>query len=286
MMKHARWLILGCLALCLLWSSWAGAQAPTTMAYQGRLLTAAGAPVATTTSVVFSIYAAASGGSAVWTETISVTPDANGVFAVTLGATSALNTTVFDGTVRYLGIRAGSDAEMTPRQALSSVPYALRSGAAAAPATIDGVANNGGNIDLVAGAGITITPNDAANTITMTGSGPLAYAVVQPTGVFSSSSGNLIVSWDTVNQWYVVSISGTSLSVLSNQIVISPLSSSAHFLTVDSSGGALRVKPYNHDGTVAQAWFGIMIYALPNAKSAPLQTPAGMSDIEYIESLR
>jgi hypothetical protein len=137
MMKHARWLILGCLALCLLWSSWAGAQAPTTMVYQGRLLTAAGAPVNGNTSVVFSIYAAATGGSAIWTETRTVSSDLNGVFTIDLGSTTALTTTVFDGTVRYLGIKAGSDAEMTPRQPLSSVPYAMR--AAAAPG---GVANN------------------------------------------------------------------------------------------------------------------------------------------------
>ncbi len=32
---------------------------------------------------------------------------------------------------------------------------------------VDGVSNDGGNIDLVAGANITITPNDAANTITI-----------------------------------------------------------------------------------------------------------------------
>jgi hypothetical protein len=42
--------------------------------------------------------------------------------------------------------------------------------------SLDGVSNDGGNLDLVAGAGITITPDDAANTITIavapgTGSG-------------------------------------------------------------------------------------------------------------------
>ena len=37
--------------------------------------------------------------------------------------------------------------------------------------SLDGVSNDGGNIDLVAGANITLTPNDAANTITIAASG-------------------------------------------------------------------------------------------------------------------
>ncbi len=37
--------------------------------------------------------------------------------------------------------------------------------------SVDGVTNDGGNIDLVAGANVTITPNDANNTITISASG-------------------------------------------------------------------------------------------------------------------
>ncbi len=37
--------------------------------------------------------------------------------------------------------------------------------------SIDGVSNDGGNVDLVAGSNITITPSDAANTITITAAG-------------------------------------------------------------------------------------------------------------------
>ncbi len=276
MMKHARWLIPGCLVLCLLWSGWAGAQAPTTMAYQGRLLTAAGAPVLTTTSVVFSIYAAASGGSAVWTETISVTPDANGVFTVNLGATSALTTTVFDGTVRYLGIKADADAEMTPRQALSSVPYALRSGAAAAPTSIEGVANNGANIDLIPGAGLTITGNDAANAITLTpaagGMHPIAYGVVSTSGtIVNAGSGNWTCSWNATNNWYQIAITGVNFSFYDQLALIQPAggsgASSARFFDIDSNG-SLLVRPWLHDGTVSPFIFQFVVYELPGMKRA------------------
>jgi hypothetical protein len=104
----------------------AAAQAPNTIMYQGRLTNAAGTPITTSTSVVFAVYAAASGGSAIWTETIAnVTPDAQGVFTVELGLVTPLPANLFDGSKRYLGIKVASDAEMTPRQVLTSGPYSL-----------------------------------------------------------------------------------------------------------------------------------------------------------------
>jgi hypothetical protein len=234
MMKHARWLIPGCLALCLLWSGWAGAQAPTTMAYQGRLLTAAGVPVTTTTSVVFRIYAAASGGSYIWTEiTPSITPDANGVFTVLLGSNTALTPSVFDGTTRYLSLQVGGDAEMVQRQALSSVPYAMR--AAAAPG------------------------------------GPIAYGIVTAGGQISAAgSGNWTVSWDATNGRYAITISGISYSVWSYLPVVSSFSPGC-ILSTGSLGGLMLVNPRLHDGSVSQSAFHFLVYSLSSmaSKSAP-----------------
>jgi hypothetical protein len=302
MMKHARWLILGCLALCLLWGSWAGAQAPTTMTYQGRLLTAAGAPVTAATSVVFRIYAAASGGSSVWTETRSVTPDANGVFTIDLGSTSALTTTVFDGTTRYLSLQVGADAEMTQRQALASVPYATRAATATtatsapAPASIDGVVNNGGNIDLVPGAGLTITGNDAGNTITiapaMGGMHPIAYGMITSTGtIFVAGSGNWTVSWNATSGGHEVAITGVTFHYAQYLAIVQGLSSVAKTFGVGSVSGHLLIYPRLHDGTVSQDYCSFMVYDLPGMKksgeaaSVP-QAPAGMSDLEYMQSQR
>ena len=97
---------------------------PSTIGYQGRLYDASGTnPVNGTLSVVFSIYAAATGGTAVWTETQSVT-FTNGYFAVQLGSVTSL-VGAFDGTTRWLGVAVGTDPEMTPRGAIASVLYAL-----------------------------------------------------------------------------------------------------------------------------------------------------------------
>jgi hypothetical protein len=117
------------LAVSLLTAAFAAAQAPTTISYQGRLADASGQPLTDPPAVFFAIYAAPTGGTALYTSpAMNIHPDANGVFTVELGPFAA---SVFDGSKRYLGIKVGTDAEMTPRQLLTSGPYAL--GVADAP---------------------------------------------------------------------------------------------------------------------------------------------------------
>jgi hypothetical protein len=49
----------------------------------------------------------------------------NGYFSAQLGDTMPIPTTVFTGSVRYLGVKVATDPEMVPRQPLVSVPYAI-----------------------------------------------------------------------------------------------------------------------------------------------------------------
>ena len=95
---------------------------PQKINYQGYLTNAAGVPVNGTVQMVFSIYNA--GGTALWTETQNV-PVASGVYNVNLGEVTPI-TLAFD-VPYYLGVRVGTDPEMTPRKALTSVGYAFRS---------------------------------------------------------------------------------------------------------------------------------------------------------------
>lgn len=104
---------------------------PQTINYQGTL-SSAGTPVNGATSVTFRLYNVAMGGAALWSEAQSVSV-VNGLFSVPLGNVSTFASAGLAFDVPYfLGITVGADAEMTPRPALTSAPYALRASVAEA----------------------------------------------------------------------------------------------------------------------------------------------------------
>ncbi len=120
-------LTLAVLAILLLFVVNAMAQAPETMVYQGRLADADGNPLSTAVDVNFALYGAADADPAdsIWSETLAVTPDDQGVFTVELGTLNPLHSGIFSGEPRFLGIIVGDDPQMTPKQLLASAPYAI-----------------------------------------------------------------------------------------------------------------------------------------------------------------
>ena len=62
--------------------------------------------------MTFSLYTVASGGTALWTEPQNVIVS-GGIYSVILGSVSTLTPLAFD-VPYWLGVRVGSDAEMTP----------------------------------------------------------------------------------------------------------------------------------------------------------------------------
>jgi hypothetical protein len=98
--------------------------APNVINFQGRLAMPSGNPVADGTySIRFRFYDAATAGNVLYEKTIAAVQVKNGTFAVTL---DAIGSTAFNGNT-WLGIQIGSDAELTPRTPIVSVPYALKS---------------------------------------------------------------------------------------------------------------------------------------------------------------
>jgi cysteine-rich repeat protein len=103
----------------------ARADIPQVISYQGYLTNGSGTPINAMVQVTFSLYAAATGGPAVWTEqqTLQVS---GGVFNALLGTVTPI---ALPFNVPYfLGVKVGADAEMTPRPPVTSVPFALRAG--------------------------------------------------------------------------------------------------------------------------------------------------------------
>src|SRR5687767_841488 len=110
----------------LLFAASAGAQAQQ-IGYHGVLGRADGGTVTGSTSMRFSLYGVASGGTAVWTENKTLVL-ANGTYSTLLGDASPLPPNIFDGRALFLEIsiiEGSTTTTLVPRQAVSAAPYSL-----------------------------------------------------------------------------------------------------------------------------------------------------------------
>lgn len=164
-----------------------GADPAGTTATHAALTTAHGSTALNTASAI--VQRDASGNFAAGTITANLTGTASGndVVGAAAAVQSNLTTHINDGT----GAHAASAISVTPSGNLAATTVAAAltehqgdidtinstisalpvsqggsGGSSGALASIDGVSNAGGNVDLVEGTGVTITPNDGANTIT------------------------------------------------------------------------------------------------------------------------
>ena len=167
-------------------------QIPRLINYQGYLTDGTGDPISGSRKIQFIIYNEEVGGSNIWTETQKITIN-EGVFSVLLGTENPIPQDVFDGSDKYLALKIDPDLEMTPRKRLVSVGYAYYAAeadkldgnnASAFIKTVDGVAPASGDVDLVAGANISIT-HPGSNQIEISASGTGGG------GVWSESDGNV-----------------------------------------------------------------------------------------------
>ena len=112
--------------------------------YQGKLANASNVAVADGQyPIIFSLYSAATGGSAVWTETdygVNQVTVKNGLFSIMLGSTTPFTGIDFNQTY-YLGVTVASDTEMTPRKIIGAVPAAFYA-ATSTYATTSGTSTN------------------------------------------------------------------------------------------------------------------------------------------------
>ncbi len=130
---------------CLLGSAAFGQSAvvPPRLTLQGRVVQPDGTPeTAATQAITFRVYRADSGGTALFTESFPNVPLESGYFSVVLGNTIAtpLPATLFDGNPIFVAVHVGgpSVAELAPRIAVTSVPYALRANVATDAEALNG----------------------------------------------------------------------------------------------------------------------------------------------------
>ena len=149
------------LALASVLPSWAQLEVPPRFNYQGVLRDGTGGVLGEQTPTIhFKLYKESSGGSAVWTGDQKVLLDTNGLFNVTLsdqmsgsmGDDVTLGGVIASNATLFMGITVDENTEISPRQELLSVPFALRAGdvnQASSGFTVNGgslIANSGAEI--------------------------------------------------------------------------------------------------------------------------------------------
>ena len=100
------------------------AQMPKTLNYQGTLATGSTPVPDGNYSVTFRLYAAVTGGSAVWTEA-QLVQARNGVFNAILGKIVPLPSSF--NTSYWLSLQVGADPELSPRLEMTGVSYSMHS---------------------------------------------------------------------------------------------------------------------------------------------------------------
>lgn len=120
------------------------AAVPSSVSFQGILKDGSGSPVADGPYfVTFRVYSVATGGSALWADTQTVTTS-GGIFQAVLGSNLPITPSLFADTPRFLGVTVFPDAEMVPRQRIQASAYAFH------VATVDGATGGviSGDVDL------------------------------------------------------------------------------------------------------------------------------------------
>ncbi len=103
---------------------------PTIISYQGTLFDSSGNPVTGNVGMTFRFYSALTGGTKLWEEAhtgANAVPINNGLFHVLLGGLTPIPTSVWSSASVYLGILiAGETTELSPREMVGAVPFAMQ----------------------------------------------------------------------------------------------------------------------------------------------------------------
>lgn len=138
-----RFMVRGCMALALVMAALQGAHAQTgntelqrLIPYNGHL-DRNGAPAPGPVTLTFRLYAAVSGGTALWTETHTGVPLVAGNFSLVLGSVTAIPGAVFQQPQLHVEVDVdGVAVAVGGRQRIHAAPYALRSNASVPLGTI------------------------------------------------------------------------------------------------------------------------------------------------------
>lgn len=118
---------------------------PNTFSYQGTLRNANGSVANGNFKIRLRIYDQPISGNTLHDETFNSVVVRDGLFTVVVGdAGTPLGATVFNNAQLYLGITVNTDSELTPRQRIHPVPWAMQASTALSAVTANTLAQGGG----------------------------------------------------------------------------------------------------------------------------------------------
>ena len=181
-------------------------EVPEIVNYQGRL-EEWGAPMTGTVNLTFRFYDLETGGSLLLTVEQNGVQVNDGIFnvaigtgTITAGAASDLSQVFRENVDVWLGVEVGADGEMSPRQKMASVPYALHGGEWTDEGTYI-YANNATDVVVTDDGKVGIGTTTPAEALTFHGGilreGSVAY------GPYSNTHVNLGVNSRTDNVWNI-----------------------------------------------------------------------------------
>ena len=143
----------------------------TAFTYQGQLKQA-GQPFNGSANLVFQLYAAASAGNLLGTQTLNGVAVAGGLFTVQLNGAGEFGATAFNGEQRWLEISVNGTA-LSPRQELTATPYASTAMQIALPFSGSAsVAGNAFSLTNTFGSGTALSGNNMDNGTGVYGESP------------------------------------------------------------------------------------------------------------------
>ena len=236
--------------------------------YQGVIKEVSGlTPANKNRTIEFRIYDSPMGNNALWGRAYSVLLDANGLFntALTDAAGSEIDGVQStglagvlarnSGTTLYIGLTVdNSSGEISPRQALLAVPYAIHSADAAAASgdfTVEGKTTLKGNLEVTSGTvsaqSLEATSLVVNGNITASTSGSLSGYGVTPVGgiiMWSGSPADIPDGWALCDGR---TSNGRTTPNLSGKFIVGYSSSDSDYNPVGKTGGEKK-----HTLTVAE----------------------------------
>ncbi len=258
---------------CLIALGVSSSRAQQVISYQG-VVTQNGTPLSNSHSVKVSIYTAATGGTAIYTETQSL-PFTDGIFNDLIGTVTPLPTFA-SGTSYYVGVSIDGGAELTPRSQLGAAPMVVGG-------TVSKLNSLSGAVTLAGGGGTTINQSGQTITISSSGGGGTGIQGIQnldgtititsangPTATIGLANGAVTTSKianGAVTTAQIGNGAVTTAQLGNGAVTTANIASGAVTDAVIGSGSATLGKALTADGAGGATWVAPAGLTLPYSQS-------------------